>query len=61
MSALILDCKYRGFMHLKEYEMSITSLKQYQILLILKSRLNNTQKERKSAKITMLYSKNHPE
>jgi hypothetical protein len=49
MSALILDCKYRAFMHLKKYEMSIISLKQYQILLILKSRLNNTQKERKSA------------
>ena len=49
MSALILDYKYRAFMHSKKYEMSITSLKQHQILLILKSRLNNTQKERKSA------------
>ena len=49
MSALILDYKYRAFINLKKYEMSITSLKQYQILLIPKSRLNNTQKERKSA------------
>ncbi len=45
MSALILDYKYRAFMHLKKYEMSITSLKEYQILLIPKSRLNNTQKQ----------------